>query len=51
MSDVLERGDVESQKRLAAVIDLLYELGGELPDRINENRRRLANRMARERSQ
>jgi hypothetical protein len=49
--EVLERGDVESQKRLAAVIDLLYELGGELPDRINENRRRLANRMARERSQ
>ena len=51
MSDVAERGDVESQERLAAVIDLLYELGGDLPPRINEIRRRLANRMAREQSQ
>ena len=51
VSEVLEGGDLESQKRLAAVIDQLYELGGELPDRINETRRRLANQMARERSQ
>ena len=47
VSDVLERGDIESQARLAAVIDLLYELGGDLPPRINETRRRLANQIAR----
>jgi hypothetical protein len=44
---VLEHGDLESKKRLAGVIDQLYELGGELPPRINENRRRLANQIAR----
>ena len=47
VSEVLEGGDIDSQTRLAAVIDQLYELGGELPDRINENRRRLANQIAR----
>lgn len=36
---VLDTGDIEAKKRLAAVIDQLYELGGELPPRINENRR------------
>lgn len=46
VSDVLARGDAESRKRLAAVIDLLYELGGDLPPRINETRRRLANQLA-----
>jgi hypothetical protein len=44
---VLRQGDLESRKRLAAVIDQLCELGGELPPRINENRRRLANHLAR----
>ena len=39
---VLDAGDLEAKKQLAAVIDLLYELGGELPPRINETRRRLA---------
>jgi hypothetical protein len=43
----LEGGDLESKKRLAAIIDQLYELGEDLPDRINENRRRLANQIAR----
>ena len=42
----LERGDLESKKQLANVIDQLYELGGELPARITENRRRLANQIA-----
>lgn len=43
----LEHGDLQSKKRLAAVIDQLYELGGELPPRINQKRRRLANQIAR----
>jgi hypothetical protein len=47
VTGVLERGDLESKKRLAAVIDQLYGFGGELPPRINENRRRLANQIAR----
>ena len=47
VTDVLERGDLESKKRLAAVIDQLYGFGGELPPRINENRRRLADQIAR----
>ena len=47
VTGVLEHGDLESKKRLAAVIDQLYEFGGELPPRINENRRRLANQSAR----
>jgi len=46
VEQVMRDGDLASRKRLAAVIDQLYELGGELPPRINENRRRLANRMA-----
>jgi hypothetical protein len=36
--------------RLAAVIDELYELGGELPPRINETRRRVANRLSKDRT-
>ena len=44
---VLEHGDLEAKKRVATVIDQLYELGGDLPPRINENRRRLANQIAR----
>ena len=46
VTHVLQHGDLDSKKRLAAVIDQLYELGGELPPRINENRRRLANQIA-----
>ena len=42
----LEHGDTASRQRLADVIDRLYELGGELPPRINESRRRLANQIA-----
>ena len=45
--EVLEEGDLESRQRMANVIDQLYELGGALPPRINENRRRLANQIAR----
>jgi hypothetical protein len=47
VAPVLRHGDLESKKRLASVIDQLYELGGELPSRINENRRLLAKQIAR----
>ena len=47
VAEVLAHGDVARMTRLAEVIDRLYELGGELPSRINENRRRLAQRIAR----
>jgi hypothetical protein len=43
----LRHEDLQSKKRLAAVIDQLYELGGDLPPRINHNRRRLARQIAR----
>jgi Probable zinc-ribbon domain len=43
---VLRTGDLEAKKRLAGVIDRLYEIGGELPPRINQTRRRLANQIA-----
>jgi hypothetical protein len=46
VAHTLRHGDLESKKRLAGVIDQLYELGGELPPRINEHRRRLANQIA-----
>lgn len=38
--------DLEAKRRLASVIDLLCEMGGELPQRINENRRRLVRQIA-----
>ena len=47
VADVLQSGDTNLMRRLADVIDQLYELGGELPARINENRRRLAQQLAR----
>ena len=47
VASTLERGDLEMKRRLAALIDQLYELGGELPPQINENRRRLAKQIAR----
>jgi hypothetical protein len=43
---VLRTGDLEAKKRLASVIDQLYEIGGELPPRIHENRRRLAGQIS-----
>ncbi len=43
VAQVLHSGDPAARRRLVEVIDRLYELGGELPPRINENRRRLAN--------
>lgn len=46
MTRVLDAGDIEAKKRLAGVIDQLCELGGDLPPRINENRRRLANQIS-----
>jgi hypothetical protein len=42
----LQGTDLELMKRLARVIDHLYELGGDLPLRINENRKRLARLIA-----
>ena len=44
---VLRTRDLEEKERLAHVIDQLYEIGGELPERINENRQRLAQQIAR----
>jgi hypothetical protein len=42
----LELDDLEAKRRLAAIIDELYEAGVELPPRINENRRRLGRQIA-----
>ncbi|HXV64950.1 MAG TPA: zinc-ribbon domain containing protein [Vicinamibacteria bacterium] len=47
VEEALRSGDAELKKRIALVIDQLYELGGELPSRINENRRRLARQLER----
>ena len=47
VAHTLRHGDIESKKRLASVIDQLYKLGGELPPRINDNRRRLASQIVR----
>jgi Probable zinc-ribbon domain len=47
VAQVLQTGDLEAMKHLARVIDQLYEIGGELPPRINQNRRRLANQISR----
>jgi len=43
----LDGSDPALKRRLAAVIDRLYELGGPLPKRITDNRRRLALQMER----
>ena len=43
---VLEYGDLESWQGLADVIDQLYGTEGDLPARINENRRRLTKQIA-----
>jgi hypothetical protein len=42
IEEALRTRELELKKRLAGVIDQLYELGGELPPRINANRKRLA---------
>jgi Probable zinc-ribbon domain len=47
VEEALQTADLELMKRLARTIDQLYELGGDLPARINENRRRLARKIAR----
>lgn len=45
IAEVLQRGNLDSRTRLAAVIDQLYEIGESLPPRIHENRRRLAHQI------
>jgi Probable zinc-ribbon domain len=45
IDEALRSENAELKERVAAVIDRLYELGGELPPRINENRRRLARQL------
>jgi hypothetical protein len=47
VAHVLESDDLDSKQRLARIIDQLYEIGGDLPARINDNRRRLARQIAR----
>jgi hypothetical protein len=47
VEQALHGDDLDLKKRLARVIDQLYELGGELPPQINENRSRLARQLAR----
>jgi hypothetical protein len=47
IDEALRSQNVELKERVVAVIDRLYELGGELPLRINENRARLARQLAR----
>jgi hypothetical protein len=46
VAEALRTADIEIKRRLADVIDRLYELGGPLPARINENRRCLALQIA-----
>jgi hypothetical protein len=47
VEQALRTDDLELKKRLARVIDQLYELGGELPPRVNETRSCLARQIAR----
>ena len=42
VSDTMAKGSADQKWELASLIDQLYELGGELHARINENRRILA---------
>ena len=46
VEEAINSTDPELKRRLAHVIDELYEFGGELPLRINENRRRLARQLS-----
>ena len=47
IAPAIESDDLERKKHLADVIDQLCELGGELPAKILENRRRLGLQIAR----
>lgn len=47
LARALESNDLEGMRRLADVIDQLHEIGGELPRRIHESRRRLGRQIAR----
>ncbi len=42
VTDTMKHGSIEQKRELALLIGQLYELGGELPPSINENRRILA---------
>ena len=42
VADTMKQGSTRNKRELASLIDQLYELGGELPPRINKNRRILA---------
>lgn len=46
VKNAIEDGDLELKKKTAATIDQLYEIGGDLPARINENRQRLGRQIA-----
>ena len=48
IEEALRSDNAGLKKRVAEVIDQLYELGGELPLRINTNRRRLAGQLERD---
>ena len=45
VNDTMLHGSTEQKLELVSLIDQLYELGGELPPRINENRRILAKQL------
>jgi hypothetical protein len=47
VTEALRTADIELKKRVAVLIDRLYELGGQLPSQINENRKLLALQIAR----
>jgi hypothetical protein len=47
VAHAMESDGLERKKHLADVIDQLYEIGGELPTKIHENRRRLGRQIAR----
>lgn len=46
VADAMQSADLGAKRRIATLIDQLYEIGGELPPRINENRRRLDRQIA-----
>lgn len=50
VSRTMNSNDLEAMEELAAVIDQLYELGGELPPRMNEKRRRLAKELEKDKN-
>lgn len=45
VSEVMSEKDINAKAELTSIIDHLYELGGELPPRIHENRRILAQQL------